>query len=642
MANPKTPITELDFDSVKDQLRTYLQTQTQFKDYNFEGSNMSVLLDVLAFNSYQNNFYTNMALNEMFLDSAVLKNSIVSHAKELNYIPRSRKSAKATIQVQIVAPDITDSTITIPRYSEFGVTYQGESYSFVTDEVYTARRVVGTNPNDGTTYPPGTFVADSIDVYEGEMLQSFQREGFIVDADGVLRVYLTNNEVDTDSIVVFVDAEATDDANVFTRANTIYGVRPTDKVFYLEPYLDDRYSIYFGKKQCGLQPEEFEDVRVRYRICSGAEPNGAGSTADFSASFVEGGTITCRTISAAAGGAERESMESIRYFAPKALQVQERAVTTKDYEVLLQQAFPEISAVSAYGGEQLDPPQYGRVAISVYLNDDTQIISSTLSNSYIAYLRERAPLGIEPIFKQTEFVYADMTVIVNYSRKNTEKNADQLETLVRAEIQKYSDDNLEGFDKTLRSSKLSSAIDNLDTGILSSEISIAPIIDYSPPVNFATNPTFRFETKLVKPYPYKAANGFTSYKPAIKSSPFDIDGTCVFFQDDGNGNIMIITDEVTNPQILNPTAGTVDYEKGEVKLTNFKVESYTGSAIKVMAKTIDNDVKAPQGRVFILRDTDVKVVMDLEEFQTPVATQSATNPPNTTTNTSSGGSGSSY
>jgi len=625
MANPKTPITELDFDSVKSQLRTYLETQTQFKDYNFEGSNMSVLLDVLAFNSYQNNFYTNMALNEMFLDSAVLKNSIVSHAKELNYIPRSRKSAKATLFVLIVDPNTEGSTITIPKYSQFRVSHQGESFSFVTDQVYTARRVSTdtVNPNTGASYEANSFVAESVDVYEGEMLSSFQREGFIVDADGVLRVFLTNNEVDTDSIVVFVDAEATDDANVFQRANTIYGVRPLDKVFYLEPYLDDKYSIYFGKNKFGLQPEEFEDVRVRYRICSGTEPNGAGKDSAFSASFVEGAEISSITLSPAAGGQERESMESIRYFAPKALQVQERAVTTKDYEVLLQQAFPEISAVSAYGGEQLDPPQFGRVAISVYLNDDTQIISSTLSNSYLAYLKERAPLGIEPIFKQTEFVYADTTVVVNYSQKNTEKSAAELESLVRTSIQKYSDDNLEGFDKTLRSSKLAAKIDDLDVGILSSEISICPIIEYSPPLNFNTNPTFRFETNLIRPYAYQAANGFTTFKPAIKSSPFDIAGTCVFFQDDGMGNIMIITDEATNPQVINPTAGTVDYTKGEVKLTNFKVEKYTGSAIKVSAKTVDNDIAAPKGRVFILRDTDVKVVMDLEEFQTPKATQSA-------------------
>ena len=428
---------------------------------------------------------------------------------------------------------------------------------------------------------------------------------------------------------MFVDAEATDDANVFTRATTIFGVNPLDKVFYLEPYLDDRYSIYFGKNQFGLQPEEFEDVRVRYRICSGEEPNGA---AEFGTGTInDTGTVSATVIQAAAGGQERESMESIRYFAPKALQVQERAVTTKDYEVLLQQAFPEITAVSAYGGEQLDPPQYGRVAISVYLNDNTEIISSTLSNSYIAYLKERAPLGIEPIFVATEFVYADMAVNVTYTRKNTEKSKAELEALTRNAIQKYSDDNLEGFDKSLRVSKLSSIIDGLDAGIESNEISVLPIIEYSPPLNFNTNPSFRFEAELIKPYPFKSANGFVDYKPAIKSTVFDVDGTCVFLQDDGQGNVMTITDEVTNPQIINPTAGTVDYKTGEVKLTNFKVETFTGSAIKISAKTKTADIKAPKGRVFIIRDTDVKVTMNLLEFNRPIATQSATNPPTGTT-----------
>ena len=607
MANPKTPITELDFDRIKDQFKVYLQTQTQFKDYNFEGSNMSALLDVLAFNSYNNNFYTNMALNEMFLDSAVLKNSIVSHAKELNYIPRSRKSAKAIVNLRITDTTNTASTVTIPQYFSLAANYQGESYNFVTNEAYTARRTA-----------PGIYEVQNVEFFEGEMLASFQREGFVVDADGVLRVILTNNEVDTSSIVVFVDAEATDNANVFTRANTIYGVNATDRVFYLEPDLDDKYSIYFGKNQFGLQPEEFEDVRVRYRICSGIEANGADN---FGTGTVgESGIVSVTTVvSAAAGGQERESMESIRYFAPKALQVQERAVTTKDYEVLLQQAFPEITAVSAYGGEQLDPPQYGRVAVTVYLNDDTQIISSTLSNSYLTYLKERAPLGIEPIFLQTQFLYANMECHVTYSKKTTEKTAAELEALVRTAIQTYSTDNLEGFNTTLRSSKLSAAIDSLDLGILSNEIVVQPIIEYSPPVNFNTNPTFRFETELVKPYSYKAANGFTNFKPAVKSSPFDIDGSCVFFQDDGAGNIMIITDEVTNPQIINPTAGTIDYVKGEIKLTNFQVEAYTGNAIKVTAKTIDNDIKSPQGRVFILRDVDVKVVMYLDEFKSSVA-----------------------
>ena len=604
MASVKTPITELDFDSVKDQLKAYLRTQTQFKDYNFEGSNMSVFLDVLAFNTFQNNFYTNMALNEMFLDSAVLKNSIVSHAKELNYVPRSRKSAKAVVQVTITVPIEdpsipTPSTISIPTYTNFSANYLGDLYNFVTNQTYVARRTA-----------PGVYVADNVEIFEGQMLASFQREGFIIDADGILRVQLSNDEVDTDSIVVFIDAEATEDQNTFTRANTIFGVRPTDKVFYLEAYLDNRYAIYFGNNEFGLQPQEFEDVRVRYRICSGPEANGASS---FSTSFLEGASASVVTISPAAGGQERESMESIRYFAPKALQIQERAVTTSDYEILLKQAFPEITAVAAYGGEELEPPQFGKVAISIYLNNQTQIISSTLANAYIEYLADRSPLGIEPIFVQTKFVYADVEIDAIYSIKNSEKSSAQLEALIRSAIQTYSNDNLENFNTVLRKSKLASVIDDIDESILSNNITIMPIIEFSPVINVTTNPTFKFEAELIKPYAFRPANGFTDYKPAIRSSTFDIDGTCLYLQDDGLGKIQTITDDLTNPQIINPNAGTVNYATGEVKLTNFKVEEYTGNAIKIMARVKKSDVKTPQGRVFIIRDTDVKVNMTLEE-----------------------------
>ena len=609
MANPKTPITELDFDSIKSQFKAYLQTQTQFKDYNFEGSNMSALLDVLAFNTFQNNYYTNMTMNEMFLDSAVLKNSIVSHAKELNYIPRSRKSAKAVVQVTITDENATDSTITIPTYTTFSANYQGDLFTFVTNQTYVARRTA-----------PNVYVADNVEIFEGSMLASFQREGFIVDADGVLRVQLTNDEVDTDSIVVFVDAEETEDRNIFTRANTIYGVKPDDKVFYLEPYLDNRYAVYFGKNEFGLQPEEFEDVRVRYRITSGELANGADQ---FSASFIDGATIAVTTISAAAGGLERESMESIRYFAPKSLAVQERAVTVKDYEVLLQQAFPEITAVSAYGGEDLDPPQFGRVAISVYLDSETTLISSTLANTYINYLAEKSPLGIEPIFVQTKFVYADVVADIVYTNKTTEKSKDELEALVRSTINSYSENTLEDFNTKLRGSKLAAQVDAIDTAILSTGLSFMPIIDWSPELNNRETPIFSFETELVKPYPFREANGFKEYKPAVKSTPFDVDGTCVYMQDDGLGNLMLVTDDITNPVVFKPIAGTIDYSTGLVKLNSIEVEAFDGSSIKIMVRAKSSEYKAPQGRVFIIRDEDVQVNMILDEKPTSGTTSSS-------------------
>ena len=594
MATP-TPIVELDFEAVKTQLKSYLRSQTQFKDYNFEGSNMSVMLDVLAYNTYHNNFYTNMAVNEMFLDTAMLRNSVISHSKELNYLPRSRKSAKAVVKLRIDDPQqtITDQTVVIPTYTEFTSSYLGQSFNFVTDQTYIAKKV-----------GVGLFETDNIEIFEGEMLQSFEREGFLIDDKGVLRVALSNAEVDTDSIVCFVDAEATEDQNVFTYRTNIFGVSALDKVFYLEPYFDNRYNIYFGNNIFGLQPTAFEDVKVRYRICSAEEPNGANA---FTTSFIANTQITVTTIQPAAGGAEREGIESIRFNAPRALQIQDRAITTKDYEILLKQQFPEISAVSAYGGDQLDPPQFGKVAISVYLNDNAQLISQTLANSYISFLKERTPLTIEPFFVKTDFIYADIGINVYYTTTETEKSADQIESLVRDKIKLHSSTNLNKFNAVLRLSKLSSEIDSIDTSIQSNAIIAKPIIEFSPTINIVTNPRFVFGTELIKPYAYSTTEGFTNYKPAIVSSIFDQNGICVFFQDDGKGKIQIITDDIANPQVVNPSAGTVNYETGEVKLINFETESYPGASIKIFANTLPDDIRAPNGRVFILKDEDVRV-----------------------------------
>lgn len=609
MATP-TPIVELDFAAVKDQLKNYLRSQTQFKDYNFEGSNMSVLLDVLAYNTYHNNFYTNMAMSEMFLDSALLRNSVVSHAKELNYLPRSRKSAKAVVRLRIDDPQgtITDQNIVIPTYTEFTSSFLGQTFNFVTNETYIAKKTA-----------VGVFQTDDIEIFEGEMLASFEREGFLVDDDGVLRVALSNPEVDTDSIVCFIDAEATEDQNVFTYRTDIFGVGPLDKVFYLEPYFDNRYNIYFGNNVFGLQPSAFEDVKVRYRICSAAEPNGANA---FTSSFLPNVQITVTTVQAAAGGAERESIDSIKVNAPKALQIQDRAITTNDYEILLKQEFPEISAVSAYGGDELEPPQFGKVAISVYLNDNAQLISQTLANSYIDFLKNRTPLTIEPFFVKTDFLFADVSVNVYYTTKETEKSAFQIESLVRDKIKQFQSTYLNKFNATLRLSKLSKEIDALDDSIQSNSIIAKPIIEFSPTINIVSNPRFVFGAELVRPYAYNNAEGFTNYKPAIVSSVFDQNGTCMFFQDDGKGNIQIVTDDRTNPQVVNPNAGTVNYQTGEVKLTNFETESYPGAAIKIYANTKPDDIRTPSGRVFLIRDEDVRVNVYVDGVFTSTATTS--------------------
>jgi len=588
----KLKINELDFATVKSSLKEYMKSQTQFKDYNFEGSNMSVLLDVLAYNTYHNNFYSNMALNEMFLDSAVLMNSVVSHAKELNYLPRSRRSAKAVIKITITNDTPGIQTIPIPEYTQFQCVYQGQNFEFVTDKAYVAKKVA-----------VNTFVADNVEIFEGQMLASFEREGYFVDADGILRVILSNENADTDSIVVFVDAEETENQNIFVRKNDIFGVGPTDKVFYVEPYFDGRYTIYFGNNRFGLQPLEFEDVRVRYRICSGEEPNGA----DVFSLELNSGTAVVETISAASGGAERESLESIRYFAPKALQIQERAITTSDYEILLKQNFPEIKAVSAYGGEDLTPPKFGRVAISVYLGEREDSLSQTLSARYIEFLRERSPVAIEPIFIESEFLYACLSIDVYYDSNITSKSPDQIETEIRSAITTYSNNNLDDFNKTLRVSKLSGDIDDVDVSIQSNEIDACPYILYSPAKGVSANPSFKFFAELVKPYPFDDTIGFIDYKPAIKTGAFTYDNTQVYIQDDGKGNIQIVTNDPVDPKVILPKTGTVDYTTGEVNLTGLTVQNYTGAGIKVMATTKRDDIKSPNGRIFFIQDEDVTI-----------------------------------
>ena len=593
----KLNISELDFESIKAQFKEYLRSQTQFKDYNFEGSNMSVFLDVLSYNTFQNNFYANMAINEMFLDSAVLKNSVMSHAKELNYLPRSRKSSRAVVNVTITDNAIRGQTVTIPAYSQFSTTFQGSQFDFVTDKTWIARKTA-----------PGTFVAENVEIYEGQMLASFEREGYFIGQDGVLRVILTNENADTDSIEVFVDAEETDNANIFLRRNDIFGVGPKDKVFYVEPYYDGRYVVYFGNNKFGLQPEAFEDIRVRYRITSGPESNGAFAfnlelTSDTSQAEVV-------TVQSAAGGAERETLESIRYFAPKSLQIQERAVTTKDYEVLLQTQFPEIKAISAYGGEELTPPQFGKVAISVYLGEGREGLSNTLSSAYIAYLEDKSPIAVEPIFIDSEFMYGCVNVDVYYDPKTTKKSAGQIESLIRTTISKYNTENLDNFDVTLRLSKLTKSIDASENSIVSSTTSVCPYVIYSPAVDQVESPSFKFYAKLVKPYPFNIEKGFTDYKPAVKSSVFQFNNVESFFQDDGLGNIQIVTSDIVNPQIVKPIAGSINYETGEINLTGFQTDGYEGSGIKVMVTTALDDIKTPAGRIFLIDDDDVTIKMN--------------------------------
>jgi hypothetical protein len=584
----KTPITELDFFGVKNQLKEYLRAEPsgKFKDFDFEGSNMSVLLDVLAYNTYQNNFYANMAVSEMFLDTAQLENSIVSHAKELNYLPRSATSAMAVVNVTIKAPDEEASTIIIPEYTRFTTTAAGQRYNFYTDRAYVARKTTNT-----------TFTAENVAIYEGEIVD----EAFFVTGRRK-SIRLLNRNIDTASIRVFENFDQPLDSIEYVYRNDIFGVQSNDPVFYIEPSFDNTYEVLFGNNRFGKTPADNEQIRVFYRTTNGAEANGA---CNFNTTFRPNVTVT--NVQKAIGGSERESINDIKFYAPRSIQIQERAVTERDYEILLKQRFNEIKDISVFGGDELDPPRFGKVAIAVNLDGG---LSDVAVRKYEAYLRDKTPVAIQPIFLPPAYLYASLKVTVFYSAKQTSQSAAEIEQIVRDTLRKYSRDSLEKFGSVFEISRASALIDNANAAIVNNTIDAIPYILYSPSFKRKENPVFNFGSPLLSPCRFAQANRSETYNSFIRSSPFVYDGTNAIFEDNGLGRINIVNTRERSKgvfEIIRRNVGTVEYASGIARLSDFFVDSYEGNGIRVSANTREKNITSPKSKVLLLNDSDITV-----------------------------------
>jgi hypothetical protein len=587
---PLLNITELDFFRAKNQLKEFLRNDPsgRFRDIDYEGSNISVLLDVLAYNTYQNNFYTNMAISEMFLDSAQLENSVVSHAKELNYLPKSATSARALVNITILGQENTDATIVIPANTRFTTNQGPNRYNFYTKDQYLARR-------SGLNY-----VAENVELFEGEIVD----EAFFV-TEGRKSIRLLNQNIDIDSIRVFENFEQPLDRIEYVFRKDIFGVSPTDPVYYLQPAFDGTYEVTFGSNRFGKEPPINSQVRVFYRITNGEEANGA---CRFTTSFVANASVI--TIDNATGGAQKETLTDIKNFAPKSIQVQERAVTGRDYEILLKQRFNEIQDVSVYGGDELEPPRFGKVAISVNVDGG---ISDILIAKYTTFLRDKTPIGIQPIFLSPEFMNVQAAINISYSSRNTRKTKSQIEGEVRELLQSYADENLGKFGSIFEVSRVSTLIDSLDLSIRNTTIDASPYILYSPEFNRIDNPVFTFGLPLQSPCRFARAAGTPSFNSFIRSSTFIYEGTEALFEDNGLGAINIVNarDRARGVfEFLRLNAGTVDYETGIAKLSNFIVDSYTGNGIRVAANTQEKNVTAPKSNVLLLNDDDIEIIIE--------------------------------
>lgn len=592
-ANSSIVLTQLDFVEFKSALKTYLKEQDQFKDYDFNGSNMSVLLDILAYNTYQNAFYLNMVSNEMFLDSAKLRDSVISHAKELNYLPRSFTSAKAKIQLRITPTDPNKNSIVMPKGTTFISRVDDYSYTFTTNE-----NVVMTTKTDGV------FISDAITIYEGNYLS----DTYVVNYNNPLVFKINNKNVDISSVAVTILEDNGSVTREYSRATSMFGHDENSDIFFLQASVGDTYEVVFGDGVVGRKPKNNSIVIIEYRVSNGELPNGAYKFIN-AARIDNEAEVEVITVTAAADGLVAEDLNSIKFNAPRAFTTQERAVTAEDYENLLKTNFPEINAVTTFGGEDATPPQYGRIFVSVDLSD-VDGLPKIKEDEYKRFLRSRSSVAMDPIFISPDYTYLKIDSSIKYNINRTGLNPEDIRTYVIDGILNYASTNLNNFSKTFRYSKFVQAIDSTDNSIISNDTDVNLIKYITPTLNTSQNLTIDFRCPLTQEIPLLGDEHPIVDIHGISSTPFTYNGisNCVL-EDNGDGIVRIVTPVGSNHKKI-IDVGTVDYDTGIVRITNLIVQGYTGTSLKIYAVPRSRDITAIQNVILNIIEPDVNITIE--------------------------------
>lgn len=589
-ANTSTILTNIDFDTNKNTLKYYLKQQDRFNDYDFDGSNMSVLLDILSYNTFHNSFYLNMVASEMFLDTAVIRDSVVSHAKELNYTPSSFKSSQANVNISILTTNLNKRSFTIPKGTTFNSRFANKNYTFSTAENIVIRDFTSASAS------VNRFTGNNITLYEGY----YVTDQFVINSKENKRFIISNKNVDISSISVLVIEDMGATNIQYNRATSLFDLNASSAVFFIQGAENEAYEVVFGDGVVGRRPKEGATVSIEYRISNGELPNGCNA---FKADgTIEGeSAITVITNQKASGGSVSESIESIKFNAPRHFTTQERAITAEDYENILKLNYPEINTVVAYGGEDLDPPQFGKVFVSIDLKD-VDALPEVKRNEYYGFLKRRSPVSIDPVFVNPEYLYVAVDSIVKYNINVTRMTEDDIKTLVVSAILDYSDVNLNNFNRIVRYSKLTNAIDNSQVAIVSNETTIRAIKKVVPArLNDALTFDVIFDLEL-ESTPSESA-GYT-----ITSSAFTASGNRATIQDDGVGNLQIIS--ATDPlQRKIADIGTVNYATGLLQINNFNISGFEGDAIKVYARPKSNDISSSKNVIISIIEEDISATI---------------------------------
>ena len=624
MANTqKLQITELDFDDIKANLKTYLKGQSEFSDYNFEGSGMSVIMDLLAYNTHYLGMNANMLANEMFLDSSILRSSVVSHAKHLNYTPRSARAPVAYLNVTV--NDSTLSSVTIDKGTKFTTSINNNTYGFVVNESLTVQ------PNSGI------LNFNNLPIYEGTLATT----RYTVDYTNPEKKYiLTSDRADTSTLKVTVQTSASDiSTQVFTLAKDISLVGETDRVFFLQEGEDGRFEVYFGDDVIGQKLSNGNIVILEYIVTNKTEANGAST---FSGTAVGGvSNITVETLLTATGGAEPETIESIKYYAPLSYSSQRRAVTTYDYKSIVPEIYPNIKSIQVWGGEDNDPPIYGQVYIAIEPLSGGKLTEAQ-KQFVVTGLKPYNIASVRPVVVDPETIYIIVSSNFRYNATVTTKSSADLITLVNSTVSNYSTGNLEKFDNMFRYSELIRLIDETDISILSNITTIRMYKKITPVLNTSTQYTIKYYNELHHPH---AGHG-----SVLSSTSFKIAGSTAdhFLDDDGRGAVRLYTIEANQRVYANAAIGTVDYVAGTITLNNLTISSATNTdgTVDIIVVPASNDI-IPVRNQLLQIDTSKSSVLSTSDNAGQGASVSSYSTvgdgtaTTTTTTTSSGSSGSS-
>jgi len=597
MANSSISLTSLDFADYKNSLKTYMQSQPQFADYNFNASNLSVLLDLLSYNTYQNAYYMNMIGSEMFLDTAQLRDSVVLKAVELNYTPRSFRSSYAKVNIAVANVTNNPALLTIPSGTSFTGKAGSNSYTF------------STNENIVVNVSNGVFYANNVEIFEGSSVTDTFVINSSVNVDKQ-QFILSNPTIDTKSLKVISVENNGSDAVPYVLSTTLLDIKETTPVYFLQGSDNSQYQIILGDNVVGRKPADNSVLVASYLVTNGQLPNGI--SAFTSNGLLNGGTVTVQTVSAAQGGDIAEDIESIRFNAPRYYATQERAVTTTDYETLLQVTYPEIQALSVYGGETTTPPQYGKVIISMKLYN-FDIVPPYKVNEYTEFLKVRAPLTITPAFIEPEYTYASVTTNVKYNVNQTTLQPADISAFVTSAIQNYSRNNLEDFKSTLLYSKLVYAIDNAQSTIISNETDYTVMKKLIPSMQGNKNYQLNFKMAINSNLPPEALNHEIGDEHAVQTSKFIYNGLLVNIEDDGNGNLRIVQEQSDglHHTLVDTGVGNVNYETGTINITNFYTSNYFGDSIRVYIVPRNKDNSTNENVIFQIPNDEIKVSVQI-------------------------------